>query len=160
MPRNDLDMLVDAEFFMRIASVARRVARLPEVIARYRVHSTGVTATTARDGRFVGELRRLPEIAATHPRVVASMLDVVREQVARELYSAGVSAFVGADPAVGRSMIVEAGQRWRPLTRESIYAIDRALITLGPVGVSIGRRLHRDRVPKGSTARRVAGGAS
>lgn len=152
LPRTDLDMLVDAELFLRIVAAARRVGRLPDVVARYRVHQTSMTATTARDGRFVNELRRLPEIAAEHAIADAATLAVVNEQVAREIYSTALAAFVGPQPEAGRSMIEEAGRRWRPLTREPVYAIDRVLARLGGFGLSVARVLHRDRVPKARQA--------
>lgn len=144
-PRSDLDMLVDAEYFLRIAAASRHVSHLGEIILRYRVHGSSMTSSTSRDGRFLNELRRLPELAAEHAIADAATLAVVREQVAREIYSAGLTAFLADDPRQARKMLAEARERWPPIDREAIFAIDRVLTRIGRPGVWAARRLHRHR---------------
>jgi GT2 family glycosyltransferase len=147
VPRIDLDMLVDFEFFLRIVAVARRVVRLRQPIAMYRCHTGSTTAATARDGRLVAELRRLPAIVATDPNATPDMVAAVRRRVARELYSTGLTQAIGGDSR-GIGILLEAWHHNPLLLASPAYLLDLLLTSVGPAARPVLERLHPARVAR------------
>ena len=148
-PAPDLKMMVDQEYFLRLALHARQVQAVAEPLALYRVHAQGMTTQSAANGVFTRERERLADICARHvaghPHLRASVRGLKRDQ-AKAIFSGGVTlALQGQDKdakaLLKRAVALDPGVLCSP----KIWA-DWLLCGCGKPARALLRQLHRSRV--------------
>lgn len=148
-PNPALRMLVDTEYFLRVALHARRTAALAQPLMVYRVHPANATAEGKASGQLVGEKEQLTTMfAATFADCPAlhKSLRALRRHMAWLIFSEGVSQAAQGHLEAGRGLmrravLLDAGILLRPK-----IAADYALAALGKPSRRLLRRLHHARL--------------
>jgi GT2 family glycosyltransferase len=148
-PNPDLRVHVDLEYHLRLAANARLVRAISKTLTVYRVHEQSVTARSARDGDLLREMQEFPDIiarwAADKPEL-ACELPTLRRIAAEGVLSAGITASVNGDRAMGGQLMRRAAEISRAVQLKPKVIVDRLLLSAGSPGYRMFRYLHRDRM--------------
>lgn len=148
-PNSNLRMLVDTEYFLRVALRARAVQALSQPLMVYRVHSANATAEGNSNGLLIAEKERLPTIIASELVGFPSLHDcnnVFRRECARSIFSDGINFANLGRFNEGRSTMQRA-LRLDPSLLQSIkVCLDWVLVALGKPVLPLFRRLHSRRL--------------
>ncbi len=148
-PNTELHMVVDTEYFLRVALRARVVRALTEPLMVYRVHSANATADGSANGLLLAEKARLPEIFALELEEFPALRDcvaILRRYVAQVFFSAGVGEVTVGRIESGRALMKQALRKDPNLWREIKVGLDYTLAWLGKPSQPLFRRLHSDRL--------------
>lgn len=149
LPNQSLQMYVDTEYFLRIALYAQHTRSLTEPLVVYRVHASSTTSNTTSNGRLHQEAELLPGlcgVALTKYPALRPQIKRMQRDMARRLFSAGVSEVVQERPDAGRALMkrglqMDTGIVWHPKV-----AVDYLLTAAGPALLPVMSRLHPGRV--------------
>jgi hypothetical protein len=149
LPDPELAMVVDWEYFLRIAAHARTVERTDQPLMLYREHAASTTAICSTNGRFVAEMERLPALCAQKAPdspVIRESVSLLRRGVAGSIFSLGVTYAVTGDLTEGRRSMMRALRlRWQ-LLLAPVKLLDLLLSFAGSAGVAALRRMHPARL--------------
>lgn len=147
-PNPALQMYVDTDYFLRVALYSRRTRAVAEPLMVYRVHQSNATGVGTANDRLHQEKEMLPAICeaaladfpALHPQI-----KTMRRDMARRIFSAGVSEVVQGHIRSGRILMerarrLDAGVIWNPKV-----AADYLLAACGAPLLPVMRRLHLER---------------
>lgn len=149
LPRLDLKMVVDQEFFLRCAIHARFVRALPEPLTIYKVHPKSTTAECTANGVLRDERARLASLFSEYVRPYPHLrkaVQALRHRHAEAVFSEGVTAFVQGSLGHGR-MLMWSGCKVDPLiVLTPKKGIDILLSICGGPGYVALKRLHKNRL--------------
>ena len=147
-PNRALHMYVDTEYFLRVALHSRRTRFLADPLVVYRVHDTNATSTGSSNDQLHREKELLPTIcgvALTHHPALRPQIKRMQRDMARRLFSAGVSEVVQARPDAGRALMKRGLRLDTGILRDPKVAADCLLIACGPALLPVMQRLHPGR---------------
>lgn len=148
LPNQTLHMYVDTEYFLRAALHARHTRSLTEPLAIYRVHESNATSIGGGNDQLHREKELLPALCnaalAEHPALRPQIKRMQRD-MARRLFSAGVSETVRERPAAGRALMQRGLRLDAGILQNPKVAADCLLTACGPALLPVLRRLHPGR---------------
>ncbi len=151
VPRTDLKMAVDQEYFLRVAFHAHRTQAIINKLTLYRIHSRSTTAECTVNGRAEQEQKQLEAFctpyAGKYPQLKGSLRDL-RRGCAAQVFSAGVTAALRGKMTEGRRLMLDGLLCDPTISLRLIRLLDFILCYLGPTGILLLRRLHHRRVSK------------
>lgn len=149
LPRTDMKMVVDQEFFLRCAFHARFVRVVPEPLTIYKIHQSSTTAECAANGVTREERARLADLfverVRRYPRLRRS-IRAMRRIHAESVFSEGVTALVEGSLRQGRMLMWHGCKLGPAIALNPKRIIDLALCACGAPGYAAFRRLHRSRL--------------
>lgn len=149
-PNPALQMYVDTDYFLRAALHSRRTRALAEPLTVYRVHQSNATSAGTSNDRLHQEKEMLPvicEAALADFPPLRPQIKIMRRDMARRLFSAGVSEAVGGRFPSGRALMARARRLDANIFHDPKVAADYLLAACGPPLLPLMRRLHPGRSP-------------
>ena len=147
-PNETLKMVVDCEFFLRVAANARLVRAVAEPMTVYRVHARSTTSECAANGRYHAEMEQLPEICAhalpSHAGLQGS-IGRLRRSLAKQLFSMGVTEIMKGEREAGQVLMRRGLRLDLSILLQPKVALDWSLCCLGGIGYPVFMRLHTQR---------------
>lgn len=154
-PDADLKMLVDTEYFLRVALHARRVRAITEPLMVYRVHGGNATAEGIANDRLNAEKEMLPSFCARHVMSVPTLhgcIAALRYVCAWHIFDAGVVAAANGNRKAGQELM-KRGVRLCPALLSSTKILAKYLLCYAvPGGCKLLRSLYLYRLRSPSTA--------
>lgn len=149
LPRTDMKMVVDQEFFLRCAIHARIARVVSEPLIIYRVHAASTTAECSANGITRSERARLADLFAeyVHPYPhLQKSVRLIKRRHAESVFSEGVTAFVEGSLGQGRKLMWHGCKLGPSIALNPKRIIDLVLCECGGPGHSAFRRLHKARL--------------
>ncbi|MDR3710325.1 MAG: glycosyltransferase [Capsulimonadaceae bacterium] len=148
LPDKSLSHTVDYHYFLTLCAHARKVASISHPLTMYRVHDSSVTANGYKSGRWIDEEEVFADICdplfAKTPGTIKGTA-ILRAQMARCVFSIGVSTGVGGDVVLGRAIMDRAIRVDPGIKRNPRFAIDRLLCSSARLPNALFRLMHRKR---------------
>ncbi len=148
-PEPSLRMVVDFEYFLRVAAESRAVAAISDVLCVYRAHAASTTSHSAASGRTVREMGELPALIRSKLGGRHDLGDALRsldQFMAGNLFSTAVDAAVAGRSTEALELFRQARRMDPSLMKRPKFLIDYGLCVLGRTGTAALRRLHPARV--------------
>ena len=149
-PNPQLRMVVDGEYFLRIALRARAVRALSQPVMVYRVHPGNATVEGTSSGLLIAEREQLPAILRAELSAFPALSaceKVLRRGLARWIFSEGVGQVTNNHLGDGRALMRRALRLDPSLLIFSPNLLpDYILSFCGSFSLPVYQRLHKNRI--------------